>query len=90
MTDALMHAAESLRVHAAEHHLQCEFVTWTRGLELPFCPSHERSLLTLTGTVLTLFFSALVIVRVQLWVNVNQAFAHTLNKLWISRVILIC
>lgn len=55
MTDALMHAAESLRVHAAEHHLQCEFVTWTRGLELPFCPSHERLLLTLTGTVLTLW-----------------------------------
>lgn len=26
MTDALMHAVGSLRVHAAEHHLQCEFV----------------------------------------------------------------
>lgn len=50
MTDALMHAVESLGCTAAEHHLRCEFVIWTHGLEFPYCPSHEHSLLTLSGT----------------------------------------
>lgn len=64
---------------AAEHHLWCEFVIWTLGLEFPSCPSHGHSLLTPAGTVLTL--GLMVLFRNHLssytWLNVcDQVWWH--------------
>lgn len=39
---------------AAERHLRCEFVIWTRGLEFSSWSSHEPSQMTRAGVVLTL------------------------------------